>query len=153
MYHSDLSLRIAQEQREKMVSAVESAAVTLFGVVTGAILPQLVYQYMLAGGELVEPPTFLQYIPHAGYALAVLAFVNMIVRNAFRSRRIQAYRQELDLMGYEDCDCEDCNPAEAESTDSFADALVKAESKAKSKKAPAKKKTASTKKTAKKSAK
>lgn len=152
MYHTDLSLRIAQEQREKIVAAVESAAVTLFGVVTGALLPQMVYQYMLTSGELIEPPAILTYIPHIGYGLAVIFFVNALVGNYLRSRRIKAYSAELQMMSYmDDCDCEDCQPkVEEEETASLAKALSKADSK--TKKAPAKKKAVtkkSTKKTAK----
>lgn len=153
MYHTDLSMRIAQEQREKMVAAIESAAVTLFGVVTGALVPQMVYQYMLSGGEMVEPPTFLQYIPHVGYGVAALFFVNALIGNYFRSRRIKAYQQELELMSYDDCNCEECMTGDEDSddsTDSLAEALAQTEKKSKAKKAPAKKKAAkkSTKKSA-----
>lgn len=160
MYHSDLSRRIAAEQREKMVSAVESAAVTLFGVVTAALLPQLLYQFLLAGDQLVEPPAFVQYIPHAGYALAALVFVNMVVGNFLRNRRIKLYSQELQMVSYldEDC-CGECSPegmANDKEAGNLAEALMKVESKSSSKKkvskkAPAKK--AAPKKAAKKSVK
>lgn len=155
MYHSDLSRRIAQEQREKMVSAVESAAVTLFGVVTAALLPQLLYQYLLSGSELLEPPAFVQYIPHAGYGIAALVFLNMVARNYLRSRRIKLYTQELQMMSYMDCEgCDECLTKETEAsadTAPLAQALAKTEkTKKRARKSVAKK--ATSKKAAKKTA-
>ncbi len=118
MYRTDLALRIAQEQREKMVAATESAAVTLFGVVTGALLPQMIYQYLITSGDIIDPPAYLQYIPHVGYGLAALVFVNALVGNLIRSRRIRVYKQELQMMAYMDeCDCGECEECLASGKD------------------------------------
>ncbi len=156
MYRNDLTGRIAAEQREKMVSAVESAAVTLFGVVTAALLPQLLYQYLMTGGQLVEPPVFVQYIPHVGYGLAALVFINMVARNYLRSRRIKLYSQELQMMSYMDDDCcGECAPEmekTEDSTEALAEAMTKTETKGKKRGRKPGSKKATTKKAAKKTA-
>lgn len=113
MYQSELRSRIAQEQREKIIAAAESAAVTLFGVVSAAILPQLLLNFFIKDGQFMEPPMWYQYIPHAGYGLAALFFVVFLIGNFMRSRRIKFFQQELQMMAYmcEDCcdeNCEEC---------------------------------------------
>ncbi len=117
MHMHDLHARVDFEQRAQIVSLLESLAVTLFAVVTAAILPQLILQYLLRDGNLPESqPFFLQYLPHMAYGLAALWFLMAFVQNFARSRRIRQYREEIAILEItgEDCDCGDHHDHEEE---------------------------------------
>lgn len=108
MQMHDLHARIEFEQRSQMISVLESIAVTLFGVVTAAILPQLIVQYLLRDGQIPESqPFILQYLPHISYGVAALWFVLAFLQNLARSRRIRQYREEIAILEItgEGCEC------------------------------------------------
>lgn len=108
MQMHNLHKRVQFEQTNQVIALLESVAVTLFAVVTAAILPQLILQFMLRNGQMPESqPFILEYLPHIAYGIAALTFVMAVLMNLARVRRIRQYREEiaiLELTG-EGCEC------------------------------------------------
>lgn len=102
-----LQFRIEYLQHEKLTASAQSAAVTLFAVVTAALLPQLAYQYLLQMGTLTSEPLVLKYLPHVSYAISLVYFVNAFVGNLLRARQIRLLERELAVAQFQDDDC-DC---------------------------------------------
>lgn len=108
MITRELRFKIREEQNAKMTALLESLAVSLFSVVTAALLPQLIIQYLVRDGEYpTSQPLVLLYLPHFCYALMFFAFAVAVIGNMARSRRIRQYQQELELLSLtgDDCDC------------------------------------------------
>lgn len=118
--------KIQEEQQAKSVALLESLAVSLFSVITAALLPQLIVQYLVRDGEFpTSQPLILTYLPHFCYALVFFSFVFAVLSNIARSRRIQQYKREIELLALtgDDCCCDgNCSHgAEGEEFVSFDD--------------------------------
>lgn len=108
MITRELRFKIKDEEHAKMTALLESLAVSLFSIITAALLPQLIIQYLVRDGEYpTSQPMMLLYLPHFCYALVLFVFVATVIGNVARSRRIRQYKQELELLALtgEDCDC------------------------------------------------
>ena len=106
MHAHHLQKKVNALQQQKLVAAVESTAVTLFAVVTAALLPQLIYSYLVeANPAMLEQTLALQYVPHAAYAVAAISFIVAMVGNFKRTRQIRALNQELMIAEYTDDGC------------------------------------------------
>jgi uncharacterized membrane protein YciS (DUF1049 family) len=117
MITRELRFKIKDEQNAKITALLESLAVSLFSVITAALLPQLIIQYLVRDGEYpTSQPMALLYLPHFCYALVLFAFAVAVIGNVARSRRIRQYKQELELLALtgEDCDCDDHHHGEEE---------------------------------------
>lgn len=124
MHTLDLRARIDEEQRGQMIAWLESLGVTLFSVVTAAILPQLIVQYLLRDGEFpTAQPLFLTYMPHVAYGLAALVFLWTIITNMSRRRRIMQLREEIAVLEVSGHDCCGCGQSDEEEMSLDAEAL------------------------------
>lgn len=111
MITRELRFKIKDEQNAKITALLESLAVSLFSVITAALLPQLIIQFLVRDGEYpTSQPMVLLYLPHFCYSLVLFVFAVTVVGNVARSRRIRQYKQELELLALtgEDCDCGSC---------------------------------------------
>lgn len=109
MITRELRFKIKEEQTAKMVALLESLAVSFFSIVTAALLPQLIIQYLVRDGEYpTSQPMVLLYLPHFCYALMLFSFAVAVFGNVARSRRIRQYKQELELIALtgDECDCD-----------------------------------------------
>lgn len=106
MHAHHLQNKVNSLQQQKLVAAVEATAITLFAVVTAALLPQLIYSYLVESNPaMLEQTLALQYLPHGAYAVAAIAFIVAMVGNWKRTRQIRALNQELMVAEYTDDGC------------------------------------------------
>ncbi len=113
----DLRFRISQTQRAQQTALLTALLVTVFAVVTTAVAPQLLYEYVLQNVSLDQQLVVLRYLPAVSYGSALLVFVVVLVKNFLRGRSISMYEQELQLLSYTMMDEEvamdlDLEPAE-----------------------------------------
>jgi hypothetical protein len=108
MKRKQIQYEIAEQQRTMSVAVLESLAVTLFAVVTAALLPQLIYQLIAQNEQLVNSAAnfvALRYLPHIAYAIAFGYFVVGVLGNLVRSRRLRALKRELAMLNYTEDGC------------------------------------------------
>lgn len=96
----ELRHKIAHEQANQQLAVTTALLVTIFAVISMSILPQMLYEYILANAAVEQQMMVLKYIPIVGYGLSVLYFVSALLGNYFRGRRIRLYQQELQLLAY-----------------------------------------------------
>lgn len=109
MYMSEIRSRIEIEQRKQLNSMIFVLIVVLFSVVTSAVAPQLLYEYVLQDISVDQQLLILQYIPVGAYLVSLVAFVMSAVGFMNHRRRVRMHEQEILMMEYsdEDCNCED----------------------------------------------
>jgi hypothetical protein len=109
MYTNELRSKIAIDQRRQMNNLVFSLLVVLFSVITSAVAPQLLYEYVLQGVSVDQQLLVLQYIPVFAYVVALIAFVISAISFVNHGRRTRMYEQEMMLLEYSDesCNCDD----------------------------------------------
>lgn len=109
MYTHELRSKIEIEQRKQTNSLIFTLMIVLFSVVTSAVAPQLLYEYVLQGISVDQQLIILQYIPVIAYLISLVAFVMSAVGFLNHRRRTRMIEQEIMLLQYtdEDCNCED----------------------------------------------
>lgn len=96
----DLRFRISQTQRAQQNALLTAILVTVFAVVTTAVAPQLLYEYVLQNVGLEQQLLVLRYLPAVSYGAALVVFVVVLFKNFFRGRALSMYEQELQLLAY-----------------------------------------------------
>lgn len=96
----ELRFRISQTQRAQQNALLTAVLVTVFAVVTTAVAPQLLYEYVLQNVSLEQQLVVLRYLPAVSYGAALVVFVGALVKNFLRGRAISMYEQELQLLAY-----------------------------------------------------
>lgn len=112
MHANNIRFRMEYLQRSQQASMVNALMITVFGVVTAALAPQILYDYVLQNADPAQQILILQNIPAASYGLAALFVVYALAMNLYRSRQLRALDQELQLLSYtggDEC-CGHCEP-------------------------------------------
>lgn len=109
MYMNELRTRVEIEQRKQLNSLVFVLVVVLFSVVTSAVAPQLLYEYVLQGVNVDQQLLVLQYIPVVAYVVSLVSFLMAAVGFVNHRRRVKMTEQELLMLEYsdEECTCDD----------------------------------------------
>lgn len=110
MYSSELRSKIEIDQRRQLNNLIFVLLIVLFSVVTSAVAPQLLYEYVLQDVSVDQQLLVLQYIPVLAYVASFVAFVVAAFGFVQHGRRTRMYEQEMMLLqlSEDDCDCEDC---------------------------------------------
>lgn len=105
MHSKDLRFQVSTLQREQQVALTNAILWSIFAVVTTAVAPQLLLEYVLQNATVQQQVMVLRYIPLIVYGLALLVFVVAMVRNFGRNRRIRMLQQEIQLLAFTATDC------------------------------------------------
>lgn len=108
MTQHELRFAIAREQRGHQNTLLTALLVSLVGIISAALGPQIVYEYVLANAEVNFQMMVLQYFPVVCYVAVVLSLVWAVAMGWMSSRRVRMYDQELQLLSYTDMCCGPC---------------------------------------------
>lgn len=89
-----------QLQQARMVSVLESIMVMIFAFLTAAVLPQILYQYLIATGNIDPNSPIFEHFTLIVYLIALLAVLLTAVGNFMRARRVRQLKSDLELLHY-----------------------------------------------------
>jgi hypothetical protein len=95
-----LQNEIQQLQQARTVSVMESIMVMVFAFLNAAMLPQILYQYLIAEGSIDPNSPIFEHFTLIVYAVALLAVVWTAVANFMRARRVRQLQSDLELLHY-----------------------------------------------------
>lgn len=95
-----LQNEIQQLQQARTVSVMESIMVMIFAFLNAAILPQILYQYLIATGNIDPNSPLFEHFTLIVYVVALLAVVWTAIANFMRARRVRQLQSDLELLHY-----------------------------------------------------
>lgn len=108
MTHNELRFAIEREQREQTNTLLMALLVSLVGIISAALGPQIVYEYVLQTADVNVQMMVLQYFSVVCYLAVVLSLLWAAGRAWISGRRVRMIDQELQLLSYTDMCCGPC---------------------------------------------
>lgn len=89
-----------QLQQARTVSVLESIMVMIFAFLNAAVLPQILYQYLIATGNIDPNSPIFEHFSLIVYVVATVAVVWTAIANFMRARRVRQLKSDLELLHY-----------------------------------------------------
>ena len=100
MNEQHLYNEMQQLQQARMVSVLETIMVMIFVFLTAAVLPQILYQYLIAAGSIDPNSPIFEHFTLIVYVVALAAIVWTVLANFMKARRVRQLRSDLELLHY-----------------------------------------------------
>lgn len=100
MNEQHLYNEIQQLQQARSVAVLESIMVMIFVFLNAAVLPQILYQYLIATASIDPNSPIFEHFTLIVYLVALVAVLWVAVTNFLRVRKIRQLQSDLELLHY-----------------------------------------------------